>query len=380
MAVKQRLNRGSLIKRHGAWHLKYYAAGKQKMTKVCDVSDQFRSKQDVIPEANKMLARIAPNPDQPHTSNLKIVDFYEQVYEPWAKQECRPATYNGYVKLWSKHLKGHFADRLLYEYEPHHATEYLTRLAEGGTLGRHALSHIRAMMSGVFAQAVARGYLKVNPIHDAMVLSKIKKPSKPTPHYTVQEMAAILEALRNDKLSRAVMVLSFIGLRPSEARALRWDDLDIESGVLHVRRSAWRKHIAEGGKSERSVRAMMFGPFYGSMLEDHRRSLPVPTSYVLENGAGNPLDLWAYAGRSIRPTLKAAGIMWKAFYAGRRGSETEMMRHTNGNTQLTAPQFGHTQRVAEAHYVKPLPDETRKAALALDSALSTALQGTTVDR
>jgi hypothetical protein len=47
-----------------------------------------------------------------------------------------------------------------------------------------------------------------------------------------------------------------------------------------------------------------------------------------------------------------------------------MNRYTNGNSETTSYHFGHTKAVADAHYIKPLPEETRVAALALDSALS----------
>jgi len=64
------------------------------------------------------------------------------------------------------------------------------------------------------------------------------------------------------------------------------------------------------------------------------------------------------------------GIAWKGYYGGRRGAETEMNRYTNGNSQVTAHHFGHTQQVADAHYIKPLPEETMVAALKLDQALA----------
>jgi hypothetical protein len=47
-----------------------------------------------------------------------------------------------------------------------------------------------------------------------------------------------------------------------------------------------------------------------------------------------------------------------------------MNRYTNGNSQITSHHFGHTKAVADAHYIKPIPEETKVAALALDSALS----------
>jgi len=81
------------------------------------------------------------------------------------------------------------------------------------------------------------------------------------------------------------------------------------------------------------------------------------------------LDLYKLAREIIRPALATMGIEWKGYYGGRRGAETEMNRYTNGNSQLTAHHFGHTKEVADSHYIKPLPDETRIAALALDAAI-----------
>ena len=62
-------------------------------------------------------------------------------------------------------------------------------------------------------------------------------------------------------------------------------------------------------------------------------------------------------------------LTWKGYYGGRRGAETEMNRYTNGNAHITSHHFGHTKAVADAHYIKPIPEETKAAALALDCAI-----------
>lgn len=106
-----------------------------------------------------------------------------------------------------------------------------------------------------------------------------------------------------------------------------------------------------------------------SILSEYRDSQPSQNGFVLENGKGDMLDLKDLARRLIRPTFKESGLNWKGYYAGRRGAETEMNRYTNGNSQITSHHFGHTKAVADAHYMKPIPEETKVAALALDSAL-----------
>jgi integrase len=372
--MKIKLTVGSILKKHGAWHWRYYGPdGKQKSVKLADVSDQYRSKQDVIPVANQMAGRILPRGEQPRTGNVTIVDFAETVYLPWVAEQKRPATFDGYRKMWTAQLKSHFGTRRLYEYEPYHATEFLTSLARKG-LGRYHVGHIRGLMSSLFGHAIALGHIRMNPIHDAKLLVAPKPPAQ-TQHYTVEEMRAILAALSGEPQTLAIMALAFLGLNRAEIRGVQWADVDTANGVVRIRRSVWGKHVSEGGKSERRKRDVTIGPLMIEILEHYRATQPTNNIYVFENSARNPLDLGSYSARVIRPLLEKYGLKWKGYHAGRRGAETEMNRFTNGNSQITAHHFGHTKQVADAHYVKPLPDETRRVALAFDLALSDGNKG-----
>jgi integrase len=230
-------------------------------------------------------------------------------------------------------------------------------------------------MSGIFAHAVALGHVKMNPIHDARLLSKPRAPQE-APHYTIEEMKSVLMALHDEPQALVAMALAFLGLNRAEIRGVRWED--IRGSVLRVRRSVWGKsHISEGGKSARRSRDVTIGPLLVSILNHYKLNGPPSVNgFVLENSAGNPLELGQFSTRTIRPLFKKHGLEWKGYHAGRRGAETEMDRYTNGNSQITSHHFGHSKEVADAHYVKPLPEETRKAALAFDRALSEGQQGT----
>jgi hypothetical protein len=105
------------------------------------------------------------------------------------------------------------------------------------------------------------------------------------------------------------------------------------------------------------------------ILKEHMEAERSQRGFLLENTLGFPLDLDKLARDVIRPMFKASGLEWKGYYGGRRGAETEMNRFTNGNSQITSHHFGHTKAVADAHYIKPIPEETKIAALALDTAL-----------
>jgi integrase len=382
---------GSVFMRHGAWHWKYYTGErktvdlgesgkwqevryKQVSVKLADVSDTCRTKQDAIALANERAAQLVTvNTDQPRTNNMTIVDFAESVYLPRIQARKHPSTYNGYLKLWTKHIRPHCEARKLFEYRTSHATDFFEKLADAG-LGRYSIAHVRSFMSGLFKHAVSRDYIASNPIRDAET-PQTKKPE--TKHYTREEMVKVLNALRDKPQGFIAMLLCFVGLRPAEMRGLKWEDID-PIGVLHLRRSAWRGHISEGDSGKkRHVRDIPVGVEVVRLLERYKETLPLIVSgHVLENSAGKPMSLEALAYRVIIPAHKVAGVSWKTYYGGRRGAETEMGRFTNGNTQLTAPFFGHTKRVADEHYQKALPDATEAAAVSMYGSLVTELKST----
>jgi integrase len=181
-------------------------------------------------------------------------------------------------------------------------------------------------------------------------------------------MRAILLALQNDPQAQIAMLLSFLGLRTAEMRGLRWED--IRDGEIHVQRSAWRATVAPG-KTHRARRAVPFCVGAKSLLKAYNVSQGRPREgYVLQSGLGTPLDVHALALRIIRPALEKHGLPWYGFYAGRRGASTELAHLAKGDTQITAPLFGHTPEIADSFYVKGVPEATRAAALKYDELLA----------
>jgi integrase len=371
----RREQKGSVILRSDKWYVSYWEQrnvnGTLERRRVTHYLGAKTTKgkhppAEIVDECKRHMAGVNANSQTLKPEHvLAIVNFVDTVYFPWVLAYKRASTVNGYEKLWKTHLKGHFENTLLRDYQTVHATAFLTGLAEK-RMGLNAVKHVRSLMSGIFTHAAALGYTNANPIHDAKVLITPKAP-KETPHYTVLEMGAALSVLHGP--AKLAMALTFIGLRPSEIRPLRREDVDLSAGVLRIRRSAWRSSINEGGKGKNSVRDVTLGSTVIDILKEHMEAERSQRGFLLENTLGLPLDLDKLARDIIRPMFKASRLEWKGYYGGRRGAETEMNRSTNGNSQITSHHFGHTKAVADAHYIKPIPEETKIAALALDTAL-----------
>ena len=213
----KREQHGAIILRSGKWYVTYWerrntggAVERKRVTHFLgEKTKTMRSKyppSDIEDECKRFMATVNTNacavkPEQV----LTIVDFVDSVYMPWVRANKQASTINGYEKMWKKHLKGHFGNMLLSDYQPHHATVFLTKLAEKG-MGLNAVSHVRSLMSGIFCHAAALGYTSTNPIHFAKVLVTPHAP-KETPHYTIMEMASALTVLQGQTQARVAMAL-----------------------------------------------------------------------------------------------------------------------------------------------------------------------------
>jgi len=89
---------------------------------------------------------------EPPTPVLTVGAFWDKFYRPWVEKNKRPSTLRGYEYVWKLYVKHELATRPMHSYHTVDASEFLTKLTE--KLNGKSLSHVRALMSGIFAHAV----------------------------------------------------------------------------------------------------------------------------------------------------------------------------------------------------------------------------------
>jgi integrase len=107
--------------------------------------------------------------------------------------------------------------------------------------GPGAAQNARAVLSGMMGLAARSDAVKANPVRElASVESSGEKGALSIP---LVELPALLDAVRGDDRLREIDMVELIelmagtGLRIHEACALRWDDVELETGVISVRKS-----------------------------------------------------------------------------------------------------------------------------------------------
>jgi len=106
-----------------------------------------------------------------------------------------------------------------------------------------------------------------------------------------------------------LVVAVFTGLRASELRGLRWQDVDLKKCELHVRQRADRFNEIGKPKSAAGERAVPFGTFVANTLREWKLVCPKSDGdLVFPNGGGNVESLANIINRGLAPACVAAGV------------------------------------------------------------------------
>jgi integrase len=141
---------------------------------------------------------------------------------------------------------------------------------------------------------------------------------------TPDEMRAIVARLPHipDAARWRPLLLTaiFAGLRASELRGLRWSDVDLRGGELHVRQRADRYGTIGRPKSAAGKRTVPLPPMLVSALREHRLASPQnELDLVFANSRGGIEHRNTIVERGFHPAQVAAGVIngdGKAKYPG----------------------------------------------------------------
>jgi integrase len=176
----------------------------------------------------------------------------------------------------------------------------------------------RRALGGILADAQERGLVAQNVVYS---LRKNRRSRRADGNGKLKigvdipapaEMRAIVGKLDTAAgRHRAVLLTAiFTGLRASELRGLRWEDVDLKRGELHVRQRADRYNKFGKPKSEAGERTVPLPPMLVAALREHRLASPKgELGLVFPNSKGG-VDLRTrivYGG--FHPAQIAAGVV-----------------------------------------------------------------------
>jgi integrase len=128
---------------------------------------------------------------------------------------------------------------------------------------------------------------------------------------TPDEVRAILGASKGP-FRPLLLTAVFTGLRASELRGLRWDDVDLQKNELHVRQRADKYNVMGRPKSAAGERTIPLTPGLAQELRQWKLQCPKKDGklgLVFPNGDGNVENHANIAQRQLIPTMLRAKVV-----------------------------------------------------------------------
>jgi integrase len=327
--------------------------------------DRYRRKSDLNDLVAEKMSSVRQASKCPHSSDL-FIDYVEDVYLPFVQRTMKPSTYAGYKTYFERYLKPWAGKYALRDFTIAIVSSLLKDIAGAHRLNTDTAGKVRSILSGIFTYAMGEGHFPArseqdNPASCARIPESVTKPKR-TVAATREDVQAILVALKGKPLARAAVgIMAFCGVRPGEARGMRWEEWNRAEKHIAVNRSVWHREVGTT-KTEQSERFVTVNDELREILLDLWKAKGSPIGgYILAGRKDHPVILDNLAKRVIRPALEQAGIKWHGWYSLRRFLGTAVRMNADGETMAKA--LGNSKAVAEKHYLKPtavLPD-VRKA-------------------
>jgi integrase len=151
-------------------------------------------------------------------------------------------THAGYRVDVSKHLVPGIGAHRLEKLTPEQVERLYAKLQHDG-LSSGGVHHVHRTLRAALNEAVRRSHLTRNPVLLAKAPMLTETEVEP---YGVEEIQRLLKVASERRNSARWAVALALGLRQGEALGLRWDDVDLDTGVLRIRRSRQRPKYAHG--------------------------------------------------------------------------------------------------------------------------------------
>jgi integrase len=233
--------------------------------------------------------------------------------EKWIKSSAglERSTLDQYRQHLDLHIRPFIGGKRLSDLNLPTVRSFEDRLRDYG-LSPAMVRKVLTSLSSILADAHERGYVAQNVVRDLRSRRRKGKDRQaekrqkgklvvgvdiPTP----EEANAILSNAKG-RWRPLIITAIFTGLRASEIRGLRWADVDLKAGELHVRQRADRFNIIGKPKSAAGERVVPFGPFVANTLREWKLRCPKgELDLVFPNGVGKIESLANIINRGLIP-------------------------------------------------------------------------------
>lgn len=281
------------------------------------------------------------------------------------KRNLSITTYEQYTKILTKHIYPMLGKLKLSELQPIHLQKYVDlKILE--LKPQTVKIHLNILN-------IALTYAYKLRMIDDKIMDRIMIPKSDkfkNEIYTEEDLRILLEKMKDTNIELPVHMAVGFGLRISEILGLRWQDIDFENHIIHVRQITARingKVIVKEPKTESSIRDLS-GPQEifeklknerKKQLQDRLKGRKMNETLIFFDKKGNPIGEDCISQR-FRRFLKNTGLKQIRFHDLRHAHAT-LLIGKNVNPKIVSDRLGHSNITTTlniyAHTMKEMDKE-----------------------
>ena len=183
--------------------------------------------------------------------------------------EVKPSTFVAYESTYRNYIcSSSFAGLRVSEVKKLHIQEYYNKLFKAGR-STEKIRFINKVLHNFYEFAINEGYANKNPCKKVIIPkdTTLKPKDKAPQIFSQDEIKQILKAFKDNPFEYLVYTAVYTGMREGELCALRWDNVNLKDGYIHVKESVKRVAIFNQD-GERSYKTLILNPKSPKSIRD----------------------------------------------------------------------------------------------------------------
>ena len=317
MTKKRANGEGSIRKRKdGRWEGRY-VVGHDPITGKMISRNVLGKTQAEVKEKLRAAIENSKRLDYTQTGKYTVGQWMDEWFEAYAKVKVRPSshqTYKGYIE---NHIKPNIGDIPIEKLTSLQLQKFYRLLLTEGRVPRiesekqpkglsaKTVRNINQVISSAMDMAVRHKLILSNPTEGCELPKVEHREMKTLP---AEQLGAFLREAKESGVYELYYMDLATGLRRGELLGLKWEDIDLQNGIIHVRRQVARVdgEVKEMPlKTKNSYRNISISQDAVAMLtemEAHRSS-----DYVFPSSTGGPISPDS-VNNMLHRVLKRAGL------------------------------------------------------------------------